>query len=239
MAITDQLLATWSFDESSGNAADASGNGKTLTNNGTTAFASALINNGASFGSTNTTKYFSRSDSSGWSDGAFSISLWVKLSTDVQNGTYSQQTFGFASLKTTNQYAEIRYEWNGGTPHLWFQRQRAGFAGTNFYYNVTLGTSSWHHIVFTYDGTNLVGYLDGVSVTTATDTNTGGSGGTASTRVGTSEPADGEYTNGLMDITAIWSRGITSGEVTTLYNGGVGVQYPFAVTPKSSFLIFM
>ena len=35
------------------------------------------------------------------------------------------------------------------------------------------------------------------------------------------------YTNGVVDEVGIWSRALTSAEVTTLYNAGSGNQYPF------------
>ena len=46
--LTDNLISHWKLDESSGNAADSHGS-NTLTNNGSTPFVAAKINNGADF----------------------------------------------------------------------------------------------------------------------------------------------------------------------------------------------
>ncbi len=71
--------AYWKLDEASGNASDATGNGNTMTNNGSTGFTSALINNGADFGSGNTTKSFYDASNLGYTNNAFAVSLWVKM----------------------------------------------------------------------------------------------------------------------------------------------------------------
>lgn len=53
MALTDNLIAYWKLDESSGNASDSSGNGHTLTNN-SISYGASKINNGAIFNGSNT-----------------------------------------------------------------------------------------------------------------------------------------------------------------------------------------
>ena len=52
MAILDNIRAAYKLDESSGNAADSSGNGNTLTNNGTVTYVTGKINNAALFDNT-------------------------------------------------------------------------------------------------------------------------------------------------------------------------------------------
>ena len=49
MALNTNILASWKFDESSGNASDSSGNGKTLTNINTIAYVAGKVNNAADF----------------------------------------------------------------------------------------------------------------------------------------------------------------------------------------------
>lgn len=49
MALNTNILASWKFDESSGNATDSSGNGKTLTNTNSISYVSGKVNNAADF----------------------------------------------------------------------------------------------------------------------------------------------------------------------------------------------
>lgn len=50
------------------------------------------------------------------------------------------------------------------------------------------------------------------------------------------------HMNGDIDEIGIWSRIITSGEVTSLYNSGAGLAYPFtgggATNNSSMFFVF-
>jgi hypothetical protein len=43
---------------------------------------------------------------------------------------------------------------------------------------------------------------------------------------------------GDIDEVGIWSRVLTSTEVTQLYNGGAGLQYPFTNGNNRNFLMF-
>ena len=62
--LTNNLTAYWKFDEFSGNASDATGNGYTLTNNNSVSFSTGKLNNAAVFASANS-KNFSKSSASG------------------------------------------------------------------------------------------------------------------------------------------------------------------------------
>ena len=227
MALTDNLVAYYKLDESSGDASDATGNGYTLTNTNTVGYASALINNGADFGTANTNKVLTRASNLGITNGACSISMWVKLRTEIASGTY-----GFIQKSNaTNHVAYIiSYEYNGGTRRLAFNRQRQNTSNNYVNYTTTLGTSNWSHIVLTYDGTTLTGYLNGTSVGAPLSTSGGGAGGGDNTiDIGhANEQQNPSYSSFYADEVGIWSRALTSGEVTSLYNSGSGNQYPFS-----------
>jgi hypothetical protein len=48
----------------------------------------------------------------------------------------------------------------------------------------------------------------------------------------------GSFYNGYLDEVGVWSRALTSSEVTQLYNSGLGLQYPFTGNGNSNFFIF-
>jgi len=64
-------------------------NSNDLTNNGTTAFVAAKFNNGADFGTANSTKYLSRAANIVAGNSDLSVSLWVKLTTEIGAGFYT------------------------------------------------------------------------------------------------------------------------------------------------------
>ena len=228
MALTDSLVSYWKLDETSGNASDATSSVKTLTNVGTTAYAAAKINNGADFGITNSTMYLTRT---GYvvSDGACSISFWVKQRTEISGGV---QTFSFSGSESTA--LSVEYDFNAGTRRLQLTRIRSSLPTITTNYTITLGTANFYHIVGTYDGANIILYVNGVSVgSTAASLNgtTNWSPGGGYFSIGANRSAnDGsvsQYASAVIDESGIWNRAITATEVTNLYNSGFANAYPF------------
>lgn len=231
MSLSDQLKAYYKLDESSGNAVDSSGNGANLTNNGTTTFAAALQNNGADFGATNSSKYF-KANGYVVSDGALSISCWVKLQTEITTGNY---VFAIANAQSTA--LALIYEYNGGSPRLNLRRQMNNVAGQNVYKTVTLGTSNWYHLVGTYDGSYITLYVDNVAETPIASSGTGtgywnpGGGHIGlAVDINANNGSVGSYASCYMDEVSFYQRALTPSEVETLYNSGLAIQYPFLNT---------
>jgi hypothetical protein len=230
MALIDNILAYWKLDEASGNPVDATGGGKTLTNTNSVGFAAGLINNGADFGVANTNKQLIRTGLIG-TDGTYSVSLWVKLRTEITSGVYT-----FITVSTESNALDIAYEYNGGT------RRIRGTRGKNFLpyvyadKTVTLGTSNWHHLVLTYSGSALKLYINGVlEASPAASGNgsgvwvPGGGGITVGCTHDANNPSSSfaNYASTYIDEIGLWSRDITQAEVTQLYNTGLGNQYDF------------
>jgi hypothetical protein len=95
----------------------------------------------------------------------------------------------------------------------------------------------------TYDTTTLTGYVDGSSVGTIGATTSGSITQSDVTEIGMRGDLDvlnpSNCTSGLIDEVGIWSRALTGAEVTSLYNGGAGLQYPFTGVSNNAFLGFM
>jgi hypothetical protein len=228
MATIDGLSSYWKLDESSGDASDATANVRTLTNNGTTTYAAAKINNGADFGTTNSTKYLTRT---GYvvSDGACSFSFWVKQRTEIASGVQA-----FIDLVSQSTSLTVTYEYNAGTRRIRLSRGRNNLAYAYADYTVTLGTANFYHVVCVYDETNILLYVNGALITS---TAASGNGTTAWTpgggffSIGVSRDAnDGtvsQYASAYIDEVGIWSKALTAAEVTALYAAGAGLAYPF------------
>lgn len=231
--------AYYKLDESSGNAADATGNGYTLTNNGTTTYTTGKINNGGDFGASNSTKSFSIDSATPLGltttdiSTAFSVACWMNQTTSVatvypltilcKNGS-SRNTFGLVMNNTS-----IEFFVHDGS----YNQYSTGSTCSN---------GTWFHYAVTYDGTNFKCYVNGSLVLTQTramstfvDAATGGFG-LGAFRSNSSSSA---YWSGLIDEVGVWKSTLSGSDISSLYNGGTGIQYPFSATTNSNFLAFM
>lgn len=208
------------------NTSDSGSGGFTLTNNNSVPFVSAKYSNGADFGSSNTNKSLTINNNLGITAGNVSISCWVKLKAEIGSGTWGlvgqegRQIGGDEWIRY-----QIGYEYNGGARRLRFSRVKNDVADQTANYTITLGTSSWHHLVLTYDGTNLRGYVDGTLQ--AGPTAASGFGGSANghsefsigaSPSGTNTAGEVEnYASAIIDDVAVFNRVLNSTEVTSLY----------------------
>ena len=167
--LTDNLISYWKLDESSGNASDSVGT-NILTNTNTVTYVSGLINNCADFGTANTNKKLTIASNLGITNGAISMSMWVKLNTEIATGTW-----GFAQKGNATNHVQyiIAYEYNAGTRRVVFNRQKQNVSNNTVTNTITMGTSNFYHLVLTYDGTTLEGYVNGTSAGTLSTTGDG------------------------------------------------------------------
>ena len=238
MALTDNLFAYWKLDESSGNAADATGNGRTLTNNGTVTYAAGKINNGAVF-SNSASKYLENS-AVDFKPGTnvFSIAGWFKATSDndrimsIVPSSFGTRQFIDIDIDTGNHIAvEIAWVSGGNQGH-------SAVSGA-----VTLYDGNFHHFVAVIDHNaskaRITLYLDGVQVAQAThaslDYNLANSMRmiVGATKNWSSGAVEGPL-NGTVDEVGYWiGKALTSTEVTQLYNGGAGLPYPLSIGPNN------
>lgn len=166
------INAYWKFDESSGNALDATGNGTTLSNNNTITYVAGLIGNAASLNGS--TQFFNVGSTSFLTiTQDFTIAVWV-------NPNFSPTQ--------SDQYVIANKELSYG---LRYERNKTGDgaqSGIDFMLNTTgsnaaievstpaingdyLSQNVWHLIVFTRTqstGVDII-YVDGVNVRQQTD----------------------------------------------------------------------
>lgn len=206
MALTDNLISYYNLDS---NANDSVGgiNG-TVT---TPANVAAKISNGYDFNGSSDSITFAAN----WlTSGDWTISCWINPDDVTQFGVIVVDRPTTAGPGVIISAETINARWWTGT-------------GNNIRMGVTgniLSASTWQHIVVTYtSGTNtLLVYYNGSAVGTTNSNNTSGITGRSFGN------GAGNYYKGILDEVGIWSRALDSSEVSTLYNSGSGLTYPFA-----------
>lgn len=227
MALTTNLVSYWKFDNSGADAVGA--NTATVTN---ASYVTGKINQGVSMdGSTSTIQIGTSNLVATTAGQAISFNLWVNSNTASTALAYKQtynlkDGFGWVwSWGDGSFYGTARFRDSGGTYY------------TNTSTNISTGTL--HMLTGIYDGTNLVTYVDGAS----TGTNNIGSLVRYSAGTGNyigNNSSGSDMFNGIVDEAGLWSRALTSAEVTQLYNGGAGLPYPLVPnTGKSNFFALM
>lgn len=238
MALSINPVSWWKLDETGGNNAADSVGGVTLTNTSVTYAntAPAIIGNYAVFsGAAN----FQASTQFAWAQGTtHSISLWVyQTATNVKymylNKDLTAATGGWAFDFEAN--GKIRCQVSSAAAD-------SGFDTTN---SVSFSAGTWYHIVLTTTnfglGTGSKLYINGVDTAI---TEWSGSAVTPdytgkNFAIGVRPTAATNQFAGRMDLIGIFDGELTQADVTALYNGGAGFDYPFASAVNSNLLMFM
>lgn len=204
---------------------DSSGNGVTLTNNNTVGEGTGVFGGAADGGASNSNKSLTSTNTLGIDGGAISMSFWIKLNSEISSSFWAPIYQGNNTSKTNNM---VWYEYNSGTRRLGFYRSRNGVAADSFTYNVTLGTSVWHHIVYAYDGTTIRGYLDGKYIGAVASSGNG----SAATDIGIgilASASGGATSSCLMDDVSFFNIALSADQIKELYEGRtVGELWPQA-----------
>ena len=211
--VADDTVAYYPLE----NLTDTTGNGNDLTNNGATSGVTGIIDDAYSFNGAN--NYM---DTGITSIGeTFSVSFWAKFD-DVSS------------------YQSIISKWTSSASNRWTFDIGASSGTLRFYVADTVAsetsitTGTWYHVVGTYDGTDLVLYVDNISTTTNP---------VNSYTEDSSKIFLGAYTTNLqhfdgnIDEVAIFNYSLSSDEVSYLYNSGSpgsDQQYPFSSSPSVS-----
>jgi len=223
-ALTDNLLSYWKFDESSGAAEDSTANNLDLTNNNTTPYVSAKINNGADL-EAGSSQYFSRSNGGTFDITAGTVNCWINAET-LNNSS--------AIIDTQNP--------SGGASSGWYFQGRAdgdmqfGFGNGTNQINAGAGsltTATYYMVTAKWDTSRKEIYINAVSEA-ASETDETLTAGAANITVGRHATLAADHFDGIMDECGIWSRALSDAEITELYNGGAGLSHPFtaAAAPK-------
>ncbi len=221
------LVAYWRLEEESGDRVDATGGLPATEVGGSTPRAAGKVGYGASFIDASTKSLFQD-----WSEtgnpftNSFTVACWVFLDSTVAANcsivTRYSVSLSWRQFALYYRHASGSFAWMTCTPTL-----------NEF---VTFGSNvkgAWHFVAGVYDPSlepngTLACYLDGTFF-----------GPYAKIRPYPSvEDADGvrigaahdgfAAQKGMIDEVGLWNRVLLPAELDALYNGGVGVTYPFA-----------
>ena len=136
---------------------------------------------------------------------AWSMAFWINIPSVVEKQVFNQDenppthAFDYILLSSTNARLRVR--------------------GTSISYAHGFSADTWHHVVFTYDGTNIRIYTDGVLKNTPNGTAYTAGGNTGSDPITIAHSyVDSNHGNYLMDDCGFWERTLTSAEILDLVN---------------------
>ncbi|MGL4553973.1 MAG: LamG-like jellyroll fold domain-containing protein [Gemmataceae bacterium] len=209
-----QALAFWPLDESSGDALDASGNGRTLALTGTAGASSVRIAGcGRSFGGS----AFLRRDGALVTGGPLTMACWLRAYNQV-----NVKIFAFAQHAGTS-LLTMRQGIFGEDESIVYGTANGGLNSIEAHGNGQDG--SWRHMVFTWDNDTLRGYADGVQIGSPVS---GTADYSSLTGIGVAlGDGSGDYYMGDIALPGIWPFALTEAEIARLYNSGSGLN-PYA-----------
>lgn len=220
MALTDNIVAYWKLD---GNSEDSVAS-YDLTDTSVSYNASyGKIGQGANYGGS-PTKSVINSDL-GITGGAVTLNFWVKIN-GYSSGAFVSQMDGGSKV----QY-NIRGKTAGGNG-LIFSRVKRGVIDNSI--TIANNTSDWQMLTLTYDNTDVKAYING-SYQSSTASSGNGTATVSDISALGYQLETTEFTNAYIDEVGIWSRALSSDEITALYNSGNGLSYPFTTTNIKKF----
>lgn len=144
---------------------------------------------------------------------AFSVSCWVKT-----NGTQASRIF-FSNYQPSGSKGWAVGISDGVNNQIKFYLGSATLSQSG-----TFSDRVWHHFVFTHDGTTAKIYVDG-NTTPNASTNTAVSYGSvpANNYIGSLEGSSQDFIGCLAGV-GYWNKALSTAEVTSLYNSGLGLK---------------
>lgn len=229
------LVSFWEMQEASGTRYDAHGtNHLTASGTGGVGQAAGKVGWGADFESGDSDRLTVADNGtlplsgSGHDISAF---MWIKFETATHEGGWSSLIQHYKQSGNNRSWAF----YNGGSgTNLAIELSTNGSASTSSAtVSWTPSTATWYHVGFTYDVSagEVKFYVDGSQQgATQTGLDTSYFNSTDNLRLGNfydDTTASGRF-DGVMDQVGLWTKVLTSGEITDLYNGGDGMGYGIA-----------
>ena len=196
--------------------------GVTLSNPTGKSFVAALFNNGIDMGSSvrntlelnSSTVVFPTSVSA-----AYTVSLWFKMNLALSAGNVNPGLFMGSNANATGYGLAIIPEWNGGSPRIQVKRRTSSDANDHIAFGND--TTNWHNVIHTYNGTNIINYLDGVAFSAGV-ANSGSFNSSAYPKISIGGSYFSNNATAIIDDVWIMTRAITAAEALSVYDGNFG-----------------
>lgn len=229
MALTDNLIAYWKLDESSGTTlVDSTSNGYDLgtSASGVTVGSTGKLGNAITLnGSTGSASRVYTSAL--YNASTFTIGMWIK------RNSHSDKARNLFSSNATDSAT-----WGDGYSFYLDSSNQLRYVN-QFVADTTLGgnvnDTNWHYVLMTYNSGSVEGFVDGSSVGAGSAGTMNTSHAAGRTWIGENETAGGvgsgtNLFDGTIDEVGYWSRVLSGAEITSLYNSGSGLAYPFGAS---------
>lgn len=233
MALSDNLVAYWNFDDGSGTTVNDAVGTKDLTTNSDWATDGTLGAVGDFESGNSDYSYKAAGDLYPLITDSFTVQAWVK-SESLPGGA---QAFVVSKGGNTGvNYGRYHLAYDNGTSKWAYLAHTTAGAQHDIYSDNTVTNGNRYHLVITNAAGAMKMYVNG---TLQADTDTIASYRNDSEtefRIGRAAAGTG-YWDGFITCVGYWSRALSGTEVTELYNSGTPLRYPFAtnvtVTPQA------
>jgi hypothetical protein len=208
--LTTDLVSYWNMQ---GNSNDYVGTNNGVDTTITYSTGNGIVGEGAGFnGSSSGIAIAQNSD---LTPSTMSWSFWVKPNSLPSTGNLNNLIDKRDNTNGTNGYGIGLYNPSGTQTIIFASKNSDSWPS----WSVTLSTSSWSNLVFIRSGTAVTLYINDVSqgasgMVTFTDFSTNLYFGNRS--------GNNFFYNGAMDEIGLWSKALSSQEISDLYNGGLG-----------------
>jgi hypothetical protein len=215
--LLNTLISYWKMDEASGTRADSKGTNNLTDNNVTSA--PGIINNGASFIAANSAYLTHLSNTDLQLGGTnLTIALWC-------NVIFGGAGVGYILLSKDGTIdREYSIEFDGVNSVQFFIFTLGGYANVSVAATISLGALQFVVAQFNNTTGQMLLSINGGTPVSVTTPGLVIVNGASPFFIGGRARLDTFFT-GVIDEVGIWKRLLTAGEITTLYNGGIGLPF--------------
>ena len=228
-------IAFWRMDDHTGNATDSSGNGRTLTQNGTVADGGglAIVNSARTFSASDDTDYFSRASEAAFTFGtnAFTLTCWAYF--DSGGGTISGDMTLIAKTDLDTPAVSWWLELDHASPNdlMSFYYSSDGTLGAHvdFTFSGNIPADTWYFVYVRYDSVNIHVCATPISSANLATDATGAFAGpffdNSTTPLTVGAVVEGTVIHdfgGNMDEIGIWNRYLSDCELGKLFTAKAG-----------------
>ena len=160
-------------------------------------------------------------------EGSFTATLWINILAGGYSPAIIQKSTGM--LQSDNDLGfSLGYSGSGGTSA--YIRARVGDGTSGAYTNggPNLIDGKWHHLVYSWDGSTLKLYVDGVFKASNTNNAVGSISNTSSFLIG-KDAINAYFAKGSIDEVHVYGQALSSAEIQQRYVKGLKTRENLAV----------